>query len=104
MAVALMVVWIMYDITDNKVRAKVANICLDYGLTRFQKSVFCGETDSKTLEKIRTRIQEKIETIEEGLSQVFIFTICDTCMKNRTFIGTDIEPVIIHDPRLIIIG
>ena len=99
-----MVTWIMYDITDDKVRTKVANICLDYGLYRFQKSVFCGETDTKTLERIRSRIQEKVGTVEEGLAEVFIFTICETCMKNRTFIGTASEPVIIHPPRLIIIG
>jgi len=94
----------MYDIADNNVRTKVANICLDYGLNRFQKSVFCGETNIKTREKIQSRIQEKIETIEEGIAEVLIFTICSTCMKNRTFIGTITEPEIMQHPRIIIIG
>ncbi|HWQ66893.1 MAG TPA: CRISPR-associated endonuclease Cas2 [Methanospirillum sp.] len=99
-----MVTWVMYDITDNKIRNKVAQSCLDYGLIRFQKSIFCGEPDKKTLEVLRTRISEQVGTKEEGSAEVFVFTICDTCMKNRTFIGTDSEPMIVHQPRLIIIG
>jgi len=99
-----MVTWIMYDITDDSVRTKVASICLDYGLNRFQKSVFCGETDQKIREKIQVRIMEKIKTVDEGVAEVFIFTICDTCMKNRIYIGTTSEPDFVKLPGLIIIG
>ncbi len=99
-----MVTWVLYDITDNRVRTHVASICLDYGLIRFQKSVFCGETDSATLERIRTRIIELVGTIEEGTAAVSIFTICDTCMKNHSYIGTSTEPAITHKTGLIIIG
>ena len=48
-------VWVIYDITKNNVREKIAQICLDKGLYRVQKSVFLGimnhnEWDSLALE------------------------------------------------------
>ncbi len=33
---------VVYDISDDKVRKKVSDACLDYGLDRHQYSVFCG--------------------------------------------------------------
>jgi len=99
-----MVTWVLYDITDNRVRTHIASICLDYGLIRFQKSVFCGETDTVTLDRIRSRITEMVGTIEEGTAAVSIFTICDTCMKNHSYIGNSTEPAMVRQKNLIIIG
>ena len=36
-------VWIIYDIVDDRVRTKVAKECKKYGLERVQKSVFLGK-------------------------------------------------------------
>ncbi len=33
---------VLYDISDDGVRTKVADVCLDYGLTRIQYSAFLG--------------------------------------------------------------
>lgn len=99
-----MFAWIIYDISDNAVRTKVPAVCLDYGFARFQKSVFCGETDEKTLKKVRERVAALVEIIKEGSEQVFMFTICDSCMKNQVTIGKEIEPGKMKRPSLIIIG
>ena len=50
-----MLVWTIYDITDDKIRSRVARICKGYGLFRVQKSAFLGdlnknEADSLALE------------------------------------------------------
>lgn len=37
-----MVYWVIYDISKNKNRKKVSDICKDYGLERIQKSTFWG--------------------------------------------------------------
>lgn len=37
-----MVYWVIYDISKNKNRKKVSDICKDYGLERMQKSAFWG--------------------------------------------------------------
>ena len=33
---------IIYDIEDNRIRYKIAEVCKDYGLDRIQLSVFAG--------------------------------------------------------------
>lgn len=37
---------LVYDISDDKTRAKVADACLDYGLDRIQYSAFMGRLNS----------------------------------------------------------
>lgn len=34
---------VLYDIPDDRLRVKVADACLDYGLERIQYSAFAGE-------------------------------------------------------------
>ena len=34
---------VLYDIPDDRLRGKVADVCLDYGLERIQYSAFAGE-------------------------------------------------------------
>ncbi len=48
-------VWVIYDISENRYRSRVAKICKNYGLFRVQKSAFLGdlnrnESDSLALE------------------------------------------------------
>ncbi len=33
---------VIYDIPDDRIRTKIADICLDYGLDRIQYSAFLG--------------------------------------------------------------
>ena len=51
---------LVYDIADDRLRAKVADICLDYGLARIQYSAFLGELSAnrqgELLQKIARRI------------------------------------------------
>ncbi len=34
---------LIYDIPDNRIRAKVADMCMDYGMNRIQYSAFVGD-------------------------------------------------------------
>jgi CRISPR-associated protein Cas2 len=34
---------LIYDITDDRARQRIADACLDYGLQRLQYSAFCGD-------------------------------------------------------------
>jgi CRISPR-associated protein Cas2 len=38
--------FVVYDIEDDRVRARIASACKDYGLERIQYSAFCGQLDS----------------------------------------------------------
>ncbi len=51
---------LLYDIPDNKVRTKVADICLDYGLVRIQYSAFRGEMNHNRQEQVLQQIRRKV--------------------------------------------
>lgn len=49
---------LMYDIVEDKVRTKVADACLDYGLDRVQYSVFSGKLSRNHQEELMICIDE----------------------------------------------
>ena len=51
---------VVYDIPDNRVRTKVADICLDYGLQRIQFSAFLGELNRNRQEELLLKIRRKV--------------------------------------------
>ena len=59
---------IIYDIPDDRVRQKVADACLDYGLQRLQYSAFCGDltrTNQRALfVEIRKRLGRKAGNVQ----------------------------------------
>ncbi len=100
-----MLAWILYDISDNKIRNRIAAVCKDYGFTRYQKSVFCGEAHERILAILLDRIKDEMALSDEKEDSVLVFTVCDTCMKNRFEIGKKMDlKNFIKKPRLIIIG
>ncbi len=54
---------LIYDISDTKVRTKVADICQDYGLERVQYSAFTGNLrrvhQEEMLAKMRKRLGKR---------------------------------------------
>ena len=73
-----MLVWVIYDISENRYRSRVAKICKNYGLFRVQKSAFLGdlnrnESDSLTLE---------CEAIIDESDSVYVFPMCEECFDN----------------------
>jgi CRISPR-associated protein Cas2 len=48
---------LVYDIPDDKLRGKVADVCLDYGLARIQYSAFRGEMNHNRQEQILQKIR-----------------------------------------------
>jgi CRISPR-associated protein Cas2 len=49
---------LIYDITDDRVRDKIANACLDYGLDRLQYSTFTGELAHTHQEELMLRVKK----------------------------------------------
>ena len=47
-----MLTWVVYDITKDRTRTRVAKRCLDFGLYRVQKSVFLGDLAPNRIEEI----------------------------------------------------
>jgi CRISPR-associated protein Cas2 len=75
-----MVSLVIYDIPDDRLRTKVADICLDYGLERIQFSAFLGELNHNRQEEILQKIRRKVGNNE---ADVQLFPICEKDLRLR---------------------
>ncbi len=84
---------ISYDISDDGIRKKVANILLDHGV-RVQYSVFECLVDGKTLDKLIIMLSPFIE----GSDSIRIYQICEACLKKMVLLGSGevTEEVMFH--------
>jgi CRISPR-associated protein Cas2 len=51
---------LIYDITHDGTRSKVADACLDYGLQRIQYSAFLGELSSTHQRELMLKIKRRL--------------------------------------------
>ncbi len=75
---------IIYDITDNSLRTRVAKTLLGYGCIRIQKSAFYGFMNHNMREKLRLRL-EKMMHDQEGNIQ--FYPLCSKCFSMKESIG-----------------
>lgn len=72
---------LVYDISDDNLRGKVADICLDYGLDRIQYSAFSGGLARTHVEELALKLRRRIGK-KKG-AKVQIFTICERDWDER---------------------
>jgi CRISPR-associated protein Cas2 len=75
---------IIYDITDDGLRGRVAKVLLGYGCIRIQKSAFYGILNHNTREKLKLRL-EKMMHDQEGNIQ--FYPLCTKCFSLKDSIG-----------------
>jgi len=82
---------LVYDIPNDKIRAKIADICLDYGLLRIQYSAFFGEMNHNLQEEIMQRARRKLGG---KAGNIQLFPICEKDLRLRKSIvnHSDREP------------
>jgi CRISPR-associated protein Cas2 len=73
---------VIYDISEDDLRSKVANICKEYGLVRVQKSAFLGQI-STSLRKELIALLDKI--IKDTNNNIQIYVICRADISLKTF-------------------
>lgn len=81
---------LVYDIPEDKVRAKVADICLDYGLKRIQYSAFFGELSHNRQAEILQKIRRKVGKTS---ANVQIFPVCEKDLALR-------KELVVNDYRM----
>lgn len=74
---------LFYDISDDRKRTKIADICLDFGLDRIQFSAFSGWLLPAQQEELFLKLK-KILGKKEGNIQMF--SICAEDWKKRRII------------------
>ena len=78
-----MISLIIYDIPSDKLRNKIADICLDYGLERIQYSAFLGEINHNLREELLMKIKREIGRKQ---ANVQLFPICDKDIRLRQIV------------------
>lgn len=71
---------VIYDVPSDKLRNKIADVCLDYALERIQFSAFLGDMTPNRREELLKKIK-KCMGKNEG--NVQIYPLCDRCLRQR---------------------
>ncbi len=75
--------WIIYDISEDKKRNKIARICKNYGCARVQKSSFACEITKNKLEMLEIECKKLLEGTDDYL---FILPACSSCFERKRIV------------------
>jgi CRISPR-associated protein Cas2 len=70
---------LIYDIEDDRLRTRVADVCLDYGLERIQFSAFFGKLNRNRRQELALRLRNELGD-ESG--RVRIIPVCEEDLKD----------------------
>ncbi|MBW2046794.1 MAG: CRISPR-associated endonuclease Cas2 [Deltaproteobacteria bacterium] len=76
-------VWIIYDIVEDNVRARVAKTCKQYGLERVQKSA-----------------EKCLDLINEDEDSVYLFPFCQDDFRKIKVLGQGFDKKLINEEIL----
>lgn len=71
---------VLYDVEDDRVRARIASACKDYGLERIQYSAFSGPLDSTRRGELFTRLAD---TLGQEVGKVLVLALCEKDARER---------------------
>ena len=87
-------VWIIYDISADKARSKVARACLEAGLQRVQKSVFLGRINRNRLDELCLVASE---LINEKKDSIYVFPLCRDDFQAVKVLGQGFDRELVND-------
>lgn len=71
---------VIYDIVDDRIRAKVADACLDYGLDRLQYSAFHGDISRNHQDELFKKLSK---LLGKRPGNIQLIAICETDWTGR---------------------
>ena len=92
-----MLVWLIYDISVNKIRNRVIKYCKNAGLQRVQKSVFLGNIEKNELDDLFLKCEEEIDKKNDSL---YIFPMCEEDFKKVKTAGNAFDRKLVSDEIL----
>ena len=87
-------VWMIYDISVDKSRTKIAKLCKEAGLYRVQKSVFLGAIERNRLDELTMQIEE---LIDENTDSVYVFPLCQADFRKVQTMGQAFDKELVTD-------
>lgn len=79
---------VIYDIPDDKIRTKIADFCLDYGLDRIQYSAFIGDLSNNHQEELMLKLDRRLG---KAPGRIDLFPICKEDWRSRISIHRELE-------------
>ena len=92
-----MLTWVVYDISKDKTRTKIAKRCLDFGLTRVQKSVYVGDLPPNRVREILLASQELLNLKTDS---VYVFPMCRDDFSKVKIVGQGFDEKWVADEVL----
>lgn len=89
--------WVIYDIVEDKVRTKVAKICKNKGLYRVQKSAFLGKMNRNQIDEMKLMFEDIINKDEDS---VYIFPLCEDDFKKVRPLGQAFDRSLVSEELL----
>jgi CRISPR-associated protein Cas2 len=72
--------YVVYDITNDRTRLKISEVCKDYGLDHIQYSVFRGPLDATHRNEMFTRLGD---TLGNNEGKVMMLQLCEKDVAER---------------------
>ena len=69
---------LIYDIEDDRLRTRVSDVCLDYGLERIQYSAFFGRLNRNRRQELALKLQNEVA---RESARIRIIPVCDEDLK-----------------------
>jgi CRISPR-associated protein Cas2 len=92
-----MLTWVVYDVSDDRTRARVARRCLDFGLYRVQKSVFLGDLAANRVEEV---VLFSREILNLETDSVYVFPMCREDFDKVRIVGQGFDRKLVADELL----
>jgi CRISPR-associated protein Cas2 len=70
---------LIYDIENDRIRSRTADVCLNYGLERIQYSAFFGKLNRNRRQELSLRLQRELGN-ESG--RIRIIPVCESDLKD----------------------
>jgi CRISPR-associated protein Cas2 len=70
---------VIYDIENDRIRLKISDTCLDYGLTRIQYSAFLGILNRNKREELFLRLTS---ILDDNAGKIMLQPICHKDVKD----------------------
>ena len=87
-----LLLWVIYDISNNRIRTGISDACKDHGLFRVQKSVFFGELDLNGITALLYEITNIMDDEDKNEEDSFlILPICRSCIQKKIAVGRKID-------------
>lgn len=89
-----MIVWVLYDIENDRARTKAAKACQQAGLYRVQFSCFLGTLSGQEKDVLQLKLEELIDAAHD---KVYLFAMNKAELQQSVLLGQAFDKALVSD-------